>query len=189
MDTHNLNEKLINLIENDYDEEEFYRLIEEGADVNCTNAAGDPVLFLAVKYDFGEYLIDYLIEKGADIDMVNKFNETPLLKAASLGHIEAIEILLSNKANPNCRSKWGSTPLMFAAGSGHLNVILSLLKHGADIDAINNDGEDILFFANSGTGNAKGKTDVLEFLNQHFEQRKLEEIIEKEMDSTKTIEF
>lgn len=61
--------------------------------------------------------------------------------AASYGHIELLEYLLSAGADINLRDNDGDTPLLICETP---EVFEFLRAHGADVDAINNDEEDIL---------------------------------------------
>lgn len=48
---------------------------------------------------------------------------TPLMEAASAGHVEIVRLLLQHKAEINAQSSSGNTPLMYACGGGHLEVV------------------------------------------------------------------
>ena len=45
---------------------------------------------------------------------------TPLMEAASSGHLEIVKLLISHGADVNAQSSSGNTPLMYACASGKL---------------------------------------------------------------------
>ena len=54
---------------------------------------------------------------------------TPLMEAASSGHLEIVKLLISHGADVNAQSSSGNTPLMYACASGKLTE-KGLLKLG-----------------------------------------------------------
>jgi ankyrin repeat protein len=72
--------------------------------------------------------------KSKLIDCLDNIHATPLLHAASLGHLEAVAFLLGKQANPNCRDTWGKFPLMVALKNKHYKVAeLIASHHGVDV--------------------------------------------------------
>lgn len=55
---------------------------------------------------------------------------TVLHLAATAGHREVVELLLSNKADVNARDNSGETPLHLAAQAGHADIVALLREHG-----------------------------------------------------------
>ena len=57
---------------------------------------------------------------------------TPLMEAASSGHLEIVKLLISHGADVNAQSSSGNTPLMYACASGKLvhgtKVILKITQ-------------------------------------------------------------
>eukprot|EP00961_Rhodomonas_salina_P165863 2235129-Rhodomonas_salina.5 len=62
----------------------------------------------------------------------NAISQTPLFTASQAGKLEAAEILLANKADPNATGDHGIRPIHRAAMAGHDEVVRMLLRHGAD---------------------------------------------------------
>ncbi|XP_046745563.1 ankyrin repeat domain-containing protein 6 isoform X2 [Diprion similis] len=63
----------------------------------------------------------------------DEHGRSPLLLAASGGHLDACTTLILHGSDVNAADNSGSTPLQRAAAEGHLEVVELLLKHGADI--------------------------------------------------------
>jgi ankyrin repeat protein len=63
---------------------------------------------------------------------------TPVMKAASVGKPELVELLIKHGADPNKRGSHQRTALQYAAEKNRLAVAKVLLKHGADINGTDN---------------------------------------------------
>lgn len=63
---------------------------------------------------------------------------TPVMKAASVGNPELVELLITHGADPNKRGSHQRTALQYAAEKNRLAAAKILLKHGADIDGTDN---------------------------------------------------
>jgi hypothetical protein len=72
------------------------------------------------------------LEQGAQIDSTTPDGKTPLMHAAFLGHLDAIQFLVQRKADLNRRDAAGRTALMLAAGA-HPEVVVALIGAGADV--------------------------------------------------------
>ncbi|HNE22531.1 MAG TPA: ankyrin repeat domain-containing protein [Leptospiraceae bacterium] len=84
-----------------------------------------------------------LFESGLPIDEVHdgevwgSKKETPLMRAAARGRMEAVEYLMLHGASVDAVDEKGNTPLMYAAAAGQTEAIGYLLDHGASIDSTN----------------------------------------------------
>ncbi|KAL7461387.1 hypothetical protein ACHAXS_003047, partial [Conticribra weissflogii] len=90
------------------------------------------------------------------IDAPSDEGVTPLLAAASEGHLAVLSLLLSPPgdlpaADVNAKDKEGTNSLMAAAARGHLECVRALLSApGIDVNAQNADGHTALMFAYNG---------------------------------------
>lgn len=78
----------------------------------------------------------YLIEIGAEVDCLSPSNfRTPLLTAASRGHINIVKYLLSKDANINAKDIMAANALILASTKGNLEMVKLLVEKGIDIHA------------------------------------------------------
>ena len=77
--------------------------------------------------------IRQLLDKGAHVNQTVTY-KTPLMHAASEGHVEIVKLLLAKGAEINAQTDEG-TALMMAVRGGHLEIVKLLLDGGAQIDA------------------------------------------------------
>lgn len=82
-------------------------------------------------------------------DRGQKNDCTPLMEAASAGHVEIIKLLISHNADVNAQSSTGNTPLMYACAAGHIEAVKELLAAGANIEDHNENGHTPLMEAAS----------------------------------------
>lgn len=82
-------------------------------------------------------------------DRGQKNDCTPLMEAASAGHVDIIKLLLKHRADVNSQSSTGNTPLMYACAAGHLDSVKTLLEAGAAIEEHNENGHTPLMEAAS----------------------------------------
>ncbi|XP_061709310.1 oxysterol-binding protein-related protein 1-like [Cydia pomonella] len=144
-------------------------LLEDGADVDDVNEAGDTALHKA-SFIGNEELVILLLKHKADVNVMNgegrmacdvcktrdvqrlleaaqrserHERERKLLNAAKAGQIDDIQALLSssNPPNINCVDAQGNTCLHCAAYRGHTRLAVLLLQNGVDTTLKNNSGQ------------------------------------------------
>ncbi len=70
----------------------------------------------------------------AQIEALNASKSTPLIVAASVGHIQVIAFLLDKGADIQAVNKWGRTALHYAVDGEHMEVLKLLLERGANVN-------------------------------------------------------
>ena len=79
------------------------------------------------KLDLMKFMVE---ELGAEPD---KEGWTPLHYAATKGHLDIVEYLISKEVDVDALNPGDTTPLMLAARYGHIRVVKFLLDHDADL--------------------------------------------------------
>jgi ankyrin repeat protein len=108
-------------------------LVARGANVNARDAYRT-VLEAAVEHPD---VVRYLLRHGAEVDKPGRpgnWDITPLNRAAIVGAVGSIRVLLEYGADINRPAGDGDTPLMTAARAGHQEVVKTLIQSGADIN-------------------------------------------------------
>lgn len=78
-------------------------------------------------------IVRLLLEKGADVTIVGNYGWTPLHFAASRGHTDVVQVLLSEKGvDVKIVNEHGQTPLHCAAACGHAKIVQVLLSANSD---------------------------------------------------------
>eukprot|EP00752_Nemacystus_decipiens_P008811 g7863.t1 len=135
---------------------EVKSLLASGADVNVRSPFGNSAALhvAALRGDRGTAAT--LLKYKADTDALDDAGETPLMKAARLGHQRVAEVLLEAGADVNVLGKpldnasgrsYGCAALHYAAGGGHPGIVKILLEHGADANAQDDRGDTPLHYA------------------------------------------
>uniref|UniRef100_A0A182SEL7 ANK_REP_REGION domain-containing protein n=1 Tax=Anopheles maculatus TaxID=74869 RepID=A0A182SEL7_9DIPT len=125
------------------------RLLVEGNSLNEATEEGDSLLSLACSAGYFE-LAQVLLAMSAQVDDRGQKNDcTPLMEAASAGHVEIIELLFKHGADVNAQSSTGNTPLMYACAGGHEKAVKLLLDQGAKVEDHNENGHTPLMEAAS----------------------------------------
>jgi len=96
------------------------------------------------------------IANGANVNAMSfrsygSLVKPPLHEAASRGHKEIAELLITAGADVKAKTDDGNTPLHSAAAKEHENIAELLIAKGADVNAKNNEGITPLHWA-TGTG-------------------------------------
>ncbi len=137
-----------------HDSSQLRALLEEGADVNCTDSCGVPALMLAVYHqqchpDARENLRMLLQHPRIDVNRADKEGSTPLHAAADYGRADVLRELLNTPGiQANVSDSRGRTPLHEAAESGSAECARLLLQNGSiDINQADKDGQTALHIA------------------------------------------
>lgn len=76
----------------------------------------------------------FLISKGADPNLPGKGGDTPLIAAARVGYLDAINWLLTAGAKVDTANRMGETPLIIAVQQREALSVKRLLEAGANPD-------------------------------------------------------
>ena len=108
-------------------------LVDAGADLNADLVGGQTVFHIAALHG-NVPLIEYLLRTGIPVDLPegSTVGRTALYLAVREQREEAVEVLLSQNANPNRRMDGTWTPFLLAAKVGNYQLMKAMLSHGAD---------------------------------------------------------
>ncbi|KAM9319082.1 ankyrin repeat and protein kinase domain-containing protein 1 isoform 2-T2 [Pholidichthys leucotaenia] len=109
------------------DLESVRRVLNLGAEVNCTTARGYTPLIVAVLHRM-HAIISLLLERGADVTQGDDDHWTPLHFAAQNGDDRTVRLLMDKGAAGDAREKVGWMPLHLACQNGHEAVVRLLLS-------------------------------------------------------------
>jgi len=113
------------------DEEVLRQALNQGMDVNVTDAAKNTALHLATKHAHLNSM-RLLIEHGADLNAQNDYLSTPLHLTEK--NMETIRTLLQAGADPNITDKDWTFPYYFAFYGSMTRELTDLyIKHGANL--------------------------------------------------------
>lgn len=130
-------------------------LISKGANVNRKGKDGETALYKAISdavyggrcnnVEINKY-IKLLLSNGANA------NIKPPMKECSIGmasrNVEILKLLLSHGGDVNFKDKDGRTPIMGVLDSSPEPVFArNLINNGADVNAIDNQGNNVIMFA------------------------------------------
>ncbi|XP_015120121.1 ankyrin repeat domain-containing protein 17 isoform X3 [Diachasma alloeum] len=125
------------------------KLLTEGRSVHETTEEGESLLSLACSAGYYE-LAQVLLAMNANVeDRGIKGDCTPLMEAASAGHVDIVSLLIAHGADVNAQSTSGNTPLMYGCAGGHEDVVKVLLEAGANVEDHNENGHTPLMEAAS----------------------------------------
>lgn len=101
------------------------------------------------------HVLQYLQSRGADLAQADENGWSPILLAASQGHLAVVRYLVEiNGADVRAKNRTKVNCLMLAAGAGNLEICQYLLDRGANVDAKSNHGTSALMYA-AGSGNVE----------------------------------
>ena len=100
--------------------------------VNSRDDNGDTPLIITIARQ--DEWAGFFIGKGADPNLPGKGGDTPLIAAARVGYLEAVEWLLKVGAKIDSPNRMGETPLIIAVQQRQIPVVKRLLTAGADPD-------------------------------------------------------
>jgi len=92
-------------------------------------------------------MLQRLLEKGLPPNLRNHNGDTLLMLACYHGHLEAAEVLLSFKADPQIANDKNQLPMAGAAFKGNLPMVRLLVEKGAQVDGASADGRTALMMA------------------------------------------
>ncbi len=132
-----MNQQLIHYAEQG-DTENVLKLLEDGADINATDAHGRTAV-LAATYNNKTDTVKALIDKGADINLRDKRLNNVLLYAGAEGLLDIVKLAIEAGADTKLTNRFGGTALIPASERGHVDVVKELLAHSdIDVNHINN---------------------------------------------------
>lgn len=127
-------------------------------DIEAMSAPGARLIGAAA--DGEKKLVQKLLkEEKIDVNARDWDELTPLIPAASSGHLDIVKLLLKEGADVNAKDKDGITALMEASIQGHVKIVEYLIKEGAEVDGTANSGVTALWLASG-----EGKADVVKSL-------------------------
>ena len=88
-----------------------------------------------------------LLNKGAITDINDGSSETLVHRAASIGDVEVLKVLLHRQFDLEAKRRDGHTALHIATANCHGSMVKLLLQAGADPHAMTHDGRNALLFA------------------------------------------
>ncbi|KAK6213000.1 hypothetical protein QIS74_09002 [Colletotrichum tabaci] len=116
-------------------------LLQKGADANLKNHNGQNVLhFVASKnnLDVAKTLISQ--DSPVSTRVRDKRGQYPIHRAAAVGSVPMVMLLVKSKSPLNAVDASGYTALHHAVAEGHGDTAVALLKAGAECDKRDNDG-------------------------------------------------
>lgn len=116
--------------------EVIQKLLDNGADVNAHDSAGNTVLIYACRFKADENIIKMLVKYGANVNARDNNWKSVLMYACQNDNVEILKILVQAGANVNAKMEDGTTALIIAAQENpNIEITKFLLDNGADINA------------------------------------------------------
>ena len=172
-------------------------LLSAGADPNIADADGYTCLHDAVGKGCSKETLQVIVEHGADVNATNKYNETALLVACQKLNADAINVLLSVRADPTIADYEGYTCLHH--GGCSKENLQAMIDHGADVNATNKMNQTALLLAcqkrnsdamrvllnsdaNPNIADVKGDTLLHNAIQKHVSKETLQSVIDHGAD-------
>jgi ankyrin repeat protein len=112
--------------------------------IDATDYADRTALYHACPYTS---IVKKLVEKEASVRGLDRFHKTVLMRAAQIGNLDTLKILLGKKPDIDCIDADGHTALAYASIGGHPEAVALLLDHDADPAIADNDDATPLILA------------------------------------------
>ncbi|MDR2746626.1 MAG: ankyrin repeat domain-containing protein [Treponema sp.] len=115
-------------------------IVQQGADLEAKNAAGETPLFVAVKYTAergspgSDSTIKTLVNAGASLNSRDNLGNSALHAAVRWNNREAAQALINAGIDINARAINGKTPLHDAVRLGIADIETLLVNRGADVE-------------------------------------------------------
>ncbi|KAK9456091.1 ankyrin repeat-containing domain protein [Dipodascopsis uninucleata] len=119
-------------------------LLQYDPDLTKQTNAGQTPLHYAVsrsRFEVAERLIEVC---PAAVRVRDKQNQVPLHRAAAVGNVPLMNLLIKARSPLNTADKSGWTPLFHAAAEGHGDAALVLIRAGADTSNVDPAGQTFL---------------------------------------------
>lgn len=113
-------------------------LLDAGADVNLENENKETVLHMTRNHTD---ILRLFVDQIADINKKNDYGLTALMKAASLGCLDSITVLLDHGADMYACDMEGNTAAHYAAFDNQREAYLLLKRRGFDENTVNNENK------------------------------------------------
>lgn len=127
-------------------------LLEKGADYSFADEKKVSVLLQASHRGFTD-IVELILKRKPSKEYLDSASEegvSPLVAAASEGHIEVVERLIKGGADVNFKDQDGTSAVMSAAARGHVKAVKLLIDAKARLNDQNKDGHTALMFAYNG---------------------------------------
>ena len=123
-------------------------LIKSGGNLHATNEQEESILFIAIKRNCDNELIELLVEAGADLEYRDSEGVSVFDYAIQYGNQKLVDDFLEKDIDVNTTTRRSSmTPLMVAVCYNQFEITKKLLEKGAQIDSKDSSGISAYDFA------------------------------------------